>query len=112
MTEIGDAEAQLKRSLHDVRRAFEEAQSALSRIPDPHRAFEVATELAEHFRELADDAADLRALTVNRIWEAEATSLAGLAEKIGVSKARAGQLMKSARSARDRLEGAATGEGD
>ena len=102
MTTQDDAEQRLSAALTDVHQAYKRAAEALGQIPDPHRAFHVATALATALRELADDAADQRALTVERIWHHEATSLAGLAQRIGVSKARAGQFMKSARNVRDR----------
>ncbi|MGH3930469.1 MAG: hypothetical protein ACRDTF_10890 [Pseudonocardiaceae bacterium] len=93
----------LARAIAELRRAYQEAHAAITAEPDPHRAFELATDFANELRSLADDGANLRAVTVGRIWEAEAISLAQLAQKIGVSKARAGQLMQSARAAQERM---------
>lgn len=89
-------------ALADVRAAYEHARAVLGEEADPHQAFELATQFADALRALADEAADLRAAAVGRIWENEATSLAGLAQKIGVSKARAAQLMRTARTINNR----------
>ncbi|GIG03252.1 hypothetical protein Cci01nite_83450 [Catellatospora citrea] len=82
-------------------RAYEAAVAAISAEPDPQRGFEQATEVAAELRRLADLGADLRAQSVAKIWKAEELSLAGLAERIGVSKARADQLLKSAKTPKD-----------
>jgi hypothetical protein len=94
------ADARVEASLDEMHRAYRAAQEVLEEESDPRVAFQVATAFADALRSLADQGAELRASTVARIWEKEATSLAGLAEKIGVSKARAGQLMQAARASR------------
>jgi DNA-binding transcriptional regulator YiaG len=80
-----------------VRRAYQAAAAAIAATPDPNEAFTQATELANLLRELADAGAELRAQAVARIWESEQMSLSTLAQRIGVSKARADQLIKAAR---------------
>lgn len=60
-------------------------------------AFESATALADTLRQLAENAANLRARTAARIATEEKLSLSVLATRIGVSKARADQLIKSAK---------------
>ncbi len=95
-----DAPARVAASLAEIHRAYSLAQEALEQESDPRVAFQVATTFADALRSLAEQGAELRASTVARIWESEATSLAGLADKIGVSKARAGQLMQAARASR------------
>ena len=91
-------DARVEASLAEMRRAYSAMEEALERESDPRVAFQVATTFADALRSLAEQGAELRASTVARIWESEATSLAGLADKIGVSKARAGQLMQAARA--------------
>jgi hypothetical protein len=71
-------------------------------------AFESATALADTLRQLAENAANLRAHTAARIAAEEKLSLSVLASRIGVSKARADQLIKSAKDA----EPASTQEGE
>jgi hypothetical protein len=88
--------------------AFERAVRVISRQTDPQEAFDAATRLADAMREAGETAADLRAQTAVRIWEEEKVSLAGLAERIGVSKARAGQLVQSARRAQQGSEATKT----
>lgn len=85
--------------------AFSRSIEAIGQIANPHRAFECATELADVSRDQAKKAADLRALSVDRIWTAEELSLAALAGRIGVSKARADQLLKTARAAKETPDG-------
>ena len=62
-------------------------------------AFDSATALADTLRQLAENAANLRARTAARIATEEKLSLSVLATRIGVSKARADQLIKSAKDA-------------
>jgi hypothetical protein len=107
-----DPAQELEAGLRSVGQTVDDARVILAQISDGQEAFALATWFADAFRQLADDAADLRALAVKKIWDAEATSLAGLAEKIGVSKARAGQLMKNARVIEESRPGSTKSIGD
>jgi hypothetical protein len=78
--------------------AYREAVATINAIPDPQRAFEYATQLANALRDTYQEASELRTHAAARIWEAEELSLAALAERIGVSKARADQLIRAARA--------------
>ncbi|MEU1385817.1 MULTISPECIES: hypothetical protein [unclassified Nonomuraea] len=80
-----------------MKHAYEQIQGKLLANPDCAEAFRLATELAESLREMAEEAALARARSAARISEAESLSLAGLADKLGVSKARASQLLRVAR---------------
>jgi 3-methyladenine DNA glycosylase/8-oxoguanine DNA glycosylase len=73
-------------------------------INDPQLAFEFATELRDRLDRLVGNAAELRALTVERVWESEKLSLAALAKRIGVSKARADQFIQAARATKEHPE--------
>jgi len=84
--------------------AYESATAMIRSNPDTQQAFEDASELASVLRDLGDNGADLRAEAVAKIWKTEELSIAGLAEKIGVSKARAGQLLKSAKESTQKEE--------
>ena len=83
-------------SLHD---AHEQAVAAIHEDSQAQHAFESATALADTLRQLAENAANLRARTAARIAAEEKLSLSVLAARIGVSKARADQLIKSAKDA-------------
>ena len=72
-------------------------------------AFESATALADTLRQLAENAASLRAQTAVRIATEEKLSLSVLATRIGVSKARAEQLVKSVKD--EAPDSAQEGEG-
>ncbi|MFC4007952.1 hypothetical protein ACFOY2_12015 [Nonomuraea purpurea] len=85
-------------ALDSIQQAYNQAAAALQNSSDLETAYQVATRLADNMRELADAAALIRAKSAQRIWESEQLSLSGLAAKIGVSKARADQLIKAARN--------------
>ncbi|WP_433254448.1 hypothetical protein ACQPYK_12765 [Streptosporangium sp. CA-135522] len=86
---------------HALSQAFHEATRAIRAMPEPRDAYDTATRLANEVRNKADLAAQVRAEAAARIHEAEKLSIAGLAECLGISKARAAQLLKAARKAMD-----------
>lgn len=77
--------------------AIREAREAILCAPDDYTAFHAASHAADTLRTAADAYADLRAEIVKNIAEKEKLSLAKLAERVGVSKARAGQLVETGR---------------
>lgn len=83
--------------------AYDLAATTIDRVgvDDPHAAFQLASEYQESLARLhAQQAAGvswLRARQAKRLREREALSLAGLADRIGVSKARADQLVQLAK---------------
>jgi hypothetical protein len=89
---------QLRQELTDL---YETALVSIDAVGDPMAAFEVATAWQTTVRDLheqqANKASRLRAQQAARIRNAEALSLAGLADRIGVSKARADQLVNLAK---------------
>lgn len=87
----------LDAGLYAIRRAYRDAKAGLHTMPDLGMAYAIATRLADVIREIADDAALTRAEMAAQVRDAEELSLAGLAARLGVSKARAGQLLKAAR---------------
>ncbi|MET9340300.1 hypothetical protein [Nonomuraea sp. NPDC003804] len=89
--------AGLDAALFALRRAYQDAVRQMRAEPDLHAAFLIATRLAEQVREMADDAALVRAEAALRIQTSEALSVSELAAQIGLSKARAGQLVRAAR---------------
>ncbi|MGV9309881.1 hypothetical protein ACWDLG_41500 [Nonomuraea sp. NPDC003727] len=89
--------ASLDAALFALRRAYQEAVRQMRSEPDLHIAYLIATRLAEQIREMADDAARVRAGAASRIQTAESLSVSELAVQLGLSKARAGQLLRAAR---------------
>lgn len=96
-------------ALASLEHAFDAAIAAINAEPDPSQAYAGATELVETLRRLVEASGDQRALSAARIFEHEQMSLAGLADRIGVSKARAAQLMKTAKEASGRRGSTAEG---
>jgi hypothetical protein len=82
-------------ALASLRDAYEQATAVIHGDSQAQHAFESATALADTLRQLAENAASLRARTAARIATEEKLSLSVLAARIGVSKARADQLIKS-----------------
>jgi len=98
MTDSEPTVQQVKAALSALEKAVVGALAAVRNVPSGQPAFRAATELADLLREAAEAGSALRSETVRRIRDDERLSLAGLAEVIGVSKARAGQLAGPARS--------------
>jgi hypothetical protein len=93
-------------ALAALRRAYDEAVAAIQAVPDSRQEFEAATELARVVGEWSQQAGRLRAEVAVQIAEAEQLSLAGLANRLSVSRSRAQQWMESKRP------GGKEGEGD
>lgn len=75
--------------------AYEHARSQVESEADADLAYEQARELGDTLGKLYEAATTLRSEMVGRIWESEELSIAGLANRIGVSKARADQLIRA-----------------
>jgi hypothetical protein len=95
---VTDDQAEWRQSFEALREAHAQAVAAVEGVPDAQRAFEAATELVAVTDALVGDSAAARARMVRRIWEAEKLSLAALATRIGVSKSRADQFIRAART--------------
>jgi hypothetical protein len=80
-----------------LRDAYGAGARAVERVPDPGRAAELAAGLVRAAEEAVAGAAQLRARMARRLLEEEGLSLAQLATRLGVSKARADQLVRAAR---------------
>lgn len=84
-----------RESLTTARRS---AETAIGHAGSREDAFAVASELAEAYREAADEMASYRAREAARLRDDEGLSLAGLAERLGISKTRADQLIRLAKA--------------
>jgi hypothetical protein len=83
-------------ALDTLTRATEQAEAAVSNAGDGREAFRLATELAGAFHQAAERIARLRGQAARRTRDQEALTLRALADRIGVSKSRADQLVKEA----------------
>jgi plasmid maintenance system antidote protein VapI len=83
-------------ALATIRLAYESMAAEVERAPDAVRAFATATELRNELDRLVQEAALLRARMACRVQASEGLSLAALASRLGVSKARADQLVRTA----------------
>lgn len=92
-----DGTQAVAKALDAIDRAYKAAAAAIDADRDPTRAFRLATEVTETLRERTNDAANLRVVAATRTYEAERLSLSGLADRIGISKARAAQLINSSK---------------
>jgi hypothetical protein len=88
-------------ALATLHSAYDEAVTAIQAIPDSRREFQEATELARVLGEWSKQAGKLRAAVAVRIAEDEQLSLAGLANRLSMSRSRAQQLMESGRTGND-----------
>ncbi len=77
--------------------AIQEALDAVQGIADPTARFRAAKRHVSTLRTAVETGAGAHAQAAASIHKAEALSLAGLAERIGVSKARAQQLVDAAK---------------
>ena len=77
--------------------AADVALSAIRLIGSSQEKLEAAGRLIEALRSRSDEAAKIRHAEALRIFEAEKLSLAQLANRVGISKARADQITREVR---------------
>lgn len=87
---------QVQAAINTITRAYAKALVVLDAIEDDQEAFEQTTVVADELHALADATSELRAVAAGRIWRRQELSLAQLADKIGVSKTRADQMVRRA----------------
>ena len=104
MTGRNADEQQFDAAVAAITSAYEDAAKSIGDNENARLAFSQATELVEQLRRLTDAAAAVRAQAVGRIWSTEEMSLATLAQHIGVSKARADQLVRAAKASDQRKD--------
>jgi len=81
---------------------YEEARALTAAIDEPRAGFTAATQLTAALQRMLDEVAEMRALIVTHIYEAEKAedrSLAKLGERFGISKSRADQLVQRGKAA-------------
>jgi hypothetical protein len=82
-----------------MRTAYLEVAAAIRANPDAEAAFGLATQLRDLVDELVGEAATFRAQMAERVFRSEDMSLAELARRLRISKARADQLVRTAKAA-------------
>jgi hypothetical protein len=88
-----DDETAAAEAYADLQAAAEKAIEATRVIADNAAAFSAAQRLVRYLRDKTQEAGQVHARAAARIHQAESLSLAALAKRIGVSKARADQLV-------------------
>lgn len=100
-SELASLEREISALLDQLDRLYEEAEATIAAITDPEEAFKRATEFVDKahgfHNEVAGRFGKLRARQAVRIKQKESLSLAGLADRISVSKARADQFVRHAK---------------
>lgn len=76
---------------------FERTSATIDAIEDPELAFQMASRLGDMVREMEGTVAQLRSRQAGRIYDKYELSLAGLADRVSVSKTRAAQMLKEGR---------------
>lgn len=79
--------------------AYASAAALVEAEPDAEAAFRMASDLRVAADDIVSAAAMLRALTAARLMDSEGLSYGQLAKRLGTSKARADQLIRTARAA-------------
>lgn len=85
----------------EISAALAAARSAIDAVRalyGPDARAQAAGRLAEGLREASEEAARIRHDEALVIWETEKLSLAQLSRRLGISKARADQIIRAARS--------------
>lgn len=90
-----------ERKLDELAHARRRIEAHIEGTPDPQEAFAQATRLTEELRTATNEAGNLRGRVLMRIWESEKMSLAALAQRVGVSKSRADQLVRGAQTSKE-----------
>ncbi len=98
----GTPDQRAAEAVAQLRAAYDAARAAITSTGDLHARFDIASAVTAACQAMTEDAAELRAATTTRIYDANPLSLAGLAKMIGVSKARADQLVRSGRQAQEK----------
>ena len=91
-----------------IQAAYEEARALTAGIDEPQAGFAAASQLTAALQTMLDEVAEMRAILVTRIYEAdpaEKRSLSKLGERFGISKSRADQLVQRGKAADRRHRG-------
>lgn len=93
MADDRDLLMRLRLLFAEIDAAHAKAVEAIDTEPDLDKAFAAASELITYVGKLGEVDAELRRRIAGGIWRAENLSLAKLAQRVGVSKSRADQIV-------------------
>ena len=93
---VGEAD----REIDAAKETGSAALETVRRLAGSQEKLEAAARLARELRAISDDASALRDEEVMRIYETEKLALAPLAQRVGISKTRAHQIVKAAEKGR------------
>lgn len=96
---------ELEKALAAVARVRQLAVDTVAEADTSQQALQMATELITALRNASDEVGVLRAQNAVRIKDEEKLSLAALADRMGVSKARADQIVKIAHGKAAKTDG-------
>jgi len=97
---VSEAEQEQHAALEKVRTAL----GAIREIDDSQAKIEAAGQFSRDLRDAADDAGEIREEEVLAVWQAEGLSMTELAQRLGLSKARAHQIVTTARRERGLIQ--------
>ncbi|GII01728.1 hypothetical protein [Planobispora takensis] len=92
-----EEDKRLSSLLHAFTAATERTERAVLGDQDLDRAFRRVDDVSEHVRKLYEQLTALRSQIAAQIYEKEKLSLSVLAERWGMSKTRAGQIIRAAK---------------
>jgi hypothetical protein len=90
-----DANRVVLAALDELKQAYASIEAVLAADEDLDRAFAAASKWTEALRRYTNSSAELRSQLAMEIRDKNGLSLAALADRVGISKARAAQLVKS-----------------
>jgi hypothetical protein len=112
-TEPGDdaaAARELRQVIRALVRNYDRATAAVLALADPQTRYDSASEVRELLRKMHDAFAEIRTDAAAVIRESEKLSLAGLAQRIGVSKSRADEIVRAAKAGKTADGGSTDGK--
>lgn len=91
----------VRAALAELDRAHATAVAAVEDAPDLDSALAAVNLLHTRLQELINAVTVLRTRIVGRVWDAQRLSLSDLADRVGISKSRAEQLIKKVKKAKE-----------
>ncbi|MET8341014.1 hypothetical protein [Streptosporangium canum] len=95
--DVDDDDKRLNSLITAFTLAYQRVENAVVNDQDLDRAFRRATAVGEHVQTIRERLTELRASTAGRIYDTEKLSLAVLANRVGISRSRAAQLVAEAK---------------
>ena len=97
---VSPAETAVREARDRLRLAHRNLVRAIRALDDPEARYRRSSEASEMLLKMRGVMANLRTRSVGELWEREQLSLAKLAERLGVSKARADEMIRAYKQSR------------